>query len=559
MQLSPVTPGPIDWNAPLARQLAVAGVPLRDQGVLAGGIRLLEVDPAHWHLLGQQMAQAGCRFAGLWGQQRAPAFELNAAFAHGGELLLARTRLPGAPSVEGTPDPREGAVGASDGAEPAAMTPSVASLGDLFPAANRLERHCRDLLGIHFSGSLDPRRWTRHQGWDEGQFPLRDGDPRGAVGPAGITPADSDYPCQAVAGSAVYEIPVGPVHAGIIEPGHFRFQAVGETVLHLEARLGYVHKGIEKLAQGRDAAGLLRLAARVSGDSALAHAWAACQAMERAAGVTVPPRGQYLRGLWCEREWVANHLGDIGAICNDVGFVFAQMQFSRLREAWLRRNHQLGGHRLLMDVLCPGGVVRDLAAADRHQWLQELDALRQELQRLWPLLHGNQSLRDRLYDTGVMTPAQAAQLGCLGYVGRASGQAADLRRDAPYAPYDQVLVEPQWRPQGDVAARVLQRAAELDASLDIQRQLLERLPDGPLTARWQAPVGGEGIGRLEGWRGEILCYVRFDAQGRVARFFPRDPSWFNWPALELLIHDNIVADFPVCNKSVNGSYAGQDL
>ncbi|RMG58060.1 MAG: Ni,Fe-hydrogenase III large subunit, partial [Gammaproteobacteria bacterium] len=371
------------------------------------------------------------------------------------------------------------------------------------------------------------------------------------------TPPDADYPFRAVQGAAVSEIPVGPIHAGIIEPGHFRFQVVGEEVLRLEERLGYVHKGIEKLAEGRDVSGLLRLAGRVSGDSTVAHAWAAAQACERALSIEVPRRALLLRALACERERIANHLGDVGAICNDVGFAFAHMQFGRLREQWLRRNAEAFGHRLMMDWVVPGGVAGDLDAGLLQPMREDQAQLADELGRLERILLDNASLDDRLVGTGRLSRGDAEALGCLGYVGRASGLSEDVRHDQPYPPYDELPLRVPVREEGDVAARLYLRIDEMRVSLRLLHELLNRLQPGPV--RVACPLPGdevEGLGRVEGWRGEVLAFVRLDAGGRVLRYFPRDPSWFNWPALERLIQDNIVPDFPVCNKSVNGSYSG---
>lgn len=428
-----------------------------------------------------------------------------------------------------------------------------------YPGARRPERHTRDAFGIDFAGHPDHRPWLRHQAWTADQFPLRKDFPRDGTPPA-RTPPDQHYPFHAAEGSGVYEIPVGPVHAGIIEPGHFRFLAVGEQVLNLEARLGYVHKGIEKLAEGRDPEGLARLAGRVSGDTTVGHAWAACMAMEKAAGVEPPPRALVLRGILCERERIANHLGDIGALCNDVAFTFGNYQYTRLRELWLRNNRAWFGHRLLMDRVVPGGVATDLPASAAQAMMEETRRLAEELSRLRPILDENASLQDRLKETGILPQATAQALGCLGYVGRASGLTHDLRRDAPYPPYDRIDVRPVTYAKGDVRARFDVRYDEIYASLAIIGQLLDALREGATRAAWQAPrEGAEGLGLVEAWRGEILCYVRFDADSRIQRYYPRDPSVFNWPALEKLIHGNIVPDFPLCNKSVNGSYSGHDL
>ncbi len=361
-------------------------------------------------------------------------------------------------------------------------------------------------------------------------------------------------------GGSVYEIPVGPVHAGIIEPGHFRFQAVGEDVLRLEERLGYVHKGIEKLAVDRDPAGLARLAGRVSGDSTVAHAWAACQAMERATGCQLPARAAELRAILAERERIANHLGDIGAICNDVGFAYPHVQCARLREQWQRRSHELFGHRLMMDAVVPGGVDADVDTDAVGTLREDHASLRESVRPVFDIVEDHPSLEDRLQDTGRLAGEDARALGCTGYVGKASGLAFDLRRDNPYAPYDRLDVEVPVLSAGDVAARVQVRIREIHASLALMDRLLAGLSPGPVLATLPAPQpGASGIGLIEGWRGEILTFIRFGEAGRVARFFPRDPSWFTWPALERLIHGNIVPDFPVCNKSVNGSYSGHDL
>jgi Ni,Fe-hydrogenase III large subunit len=350
------------------------------------------------------------------------------------------------------------------------------------------------------------------------------------------------------------------VHAGIIEPGHFRFQAVGEDILRLEQRLGYVHKGIEKIAVGRNPAGLARLAGRVSGDSTVAHTWATCQAMERAAGCAVPPRADHLRALLAERERIANHLGDIGAICNDVGFAFAHVQCARLREQWQRRSHALFGHRLMMDAIVPGGVASDLATGAASELRADHEALRRAVTPLFAVIGDHPSLDDRLLDTGQLTPEDARALGCTGYVGKASGQAFDVRRDSPYRPYQALTVEVPVRTAGDVAARVGVRMAEVLASLRLMDQILTELPHGRVVEPLPVPEpDAVGLGCVEGWRGEIVTFVRFGSSGHVARFFPRDPSWFTWPALERLVRGNIVPDFPVCNKSVNASYAGHDL
>ncbi len=524
-----------DWLPDFLAKLEDASI-TAPCGPASGGTpaSLLVVDAADWGRVASVAISFNCRLAGLWGDQREGKIMLFCCLERQGDYLLLRTAVP-------------------------LSHPELPSHTFWFPSADRLERHARDLLGVIFTRHPDSRRWTRHRAWPETDYPLRSDFP--AAGRRTTkTPQDEEYPFLRAKGTGVYEIPVGPVHAGIIEPGHFRFQAVGEEVLNLEERLGYLHKGIEKIAVGRDSAGLARLAGRVSGDSTVAHAWAACQAMERAAGIEPPPRGLALRALLAERERIANHLGDIGAICNDVGFAFALYQFSRLREIWQRRSAELFGHRLLMDRVVPGGVGVDLESNGSLSLREDHRLLRKELNGLFDILEDHPSLEDRLLTTGRLTAESARSLGSLGYVGKASGQGFDVRHNNPYAPYDRMEVAVPVFEEGDVAARVRVRMEEVRISLDLLDCLLAGLPAGEVRQEMPSLISSaEGVGFVEGWRGEIITYVRFDGEGRVARFFPRDPSWFTWPALERIVLGNIVPDFPVCNKSVNGSYSGHDL
>lgn len=492
----------------------------------------LEVAPRQWGDTAAAAKVADLRWCALWVRESSTGLEAFSCFETKGTYLVLRTSL-----------------GPDD---------AIASIAPVYPAADRPERHAADLLGVRFADQPDGRRWVRHQAWSESEYPLR---ADAALAPEREpTATDHDYPFVQAQGAGVVEIPVGPVHAGIIEPGHFRFQAVGETVLNLEERLGYVHKGIEKIAVGRDAQALARLAGRISGDCTVAHAWAACQAMERAAGVEVPARALWLRAVMAERERLANHLGDIGAICNDVGFAFAQYQLTRLKEMCLRENHTLFGHRLLMDRIVPGGVSVDITPDAARAMRAGALTLASEVAGIVDILEASESLEDRLMATGRLEPELAKALGAVGYVGKASGQEFDVRRAAPYPPYDRFDVRVSSYRAGDVAARAKVRADEIAISLQLIADLLDSLPPGEHGVPWrtrQRPC--EGMGFVESWRGEIMTYVRLEAEGRVTRFFPRDPSWLTWPALELLVQGNIVPDFPVCNKSVNASYSGHDL
>lgn len=438
--------------------------------------------------------------------------------------------------------------------------PELPSISDHFIAAVRMERTMQDLFGVRIDGLPDARRWLKHESWPEQAWPLRhdfDGSTPLAPDPAraGI---DYDYlPCDS---AGVYEIPVGPVHAGIIEPGHFRFLAVGEQILNMEERLGYVHKGIERAMEGRTASEGIRLAARVSGDATVAHAWAFAQACEYAAGIAPPPRASFLRGVLCERERMANHIGDIGAICNDAAFAFMHMQMSRLREQMARLHHDLFGHRLLMDTLTVGGVARDLSADGVRRLADQTRAIADEVEHLRAIYADTPSIQQRVIGAGVVREAQARDLGLLGYVGRASGHYPDERIEEGYPPYDAVEVPVPEGHLGDVATRVWVRFEEIAAAARMIIQWLERLPDGEIRQPWRPPEAGvSGFAAIESWRGEIAAWVRFGGEGRIDRYFVRDPSVVNWPGLELAVRTVPVPDFPLVNKSFNCSYSGNDL
>ncbi len=423
--------------------------------------------------------------------------------------------------------------------------PSIAAL---HPPAGRLERTIRDLFGLEPEGLPDPRPWLDHGRWST----ARGGAPGGQL----------PYPFLPVEGESLHQIPVGPVHAGIIEPGHFRFTAAGETVVRLEARLGYVHKGTESLIEGASLAKAARLAGRVSGDSTVAYAIAFARAVEAATGATLPPRAHWLRALMAELERIANHLGDIGAICNDAAFALMLAHCGVLRERVLRVAAQCFGHRLMMDRVVPGGVAADLAPDATGEIRRLLAEIGQRLPELVDLYDNTASLQDRTVGTGILRPDLAARFGCGGVIGRASGRAVDARRRPGYPPYDALSFEVPVRTEGDVDARVWVRIGEVEQSLSLIAQILDGLPAGPVCLEQPpagAPVFLEGMALVEGFRGDILVWVRLRPDGSVDRCHPRDPSWFQWPLLEAAIEGNIVADFPLCNKSFNCSYSGHDL
>jgi Ni,Fe-hydrogenase III large subunit/Ni,Fe-hydrogenase III component G len=435
-----------------------------------------------------------------------------------------------------------------------ADAPQYPDISDVFLCANRMQRAAYDLVGIRSNGP-DQRPWLRHAAWPADEFPLRRDFPLARTYPNGV----DDYPFVAVAGDGVHEIPVGPVHAGTIEPGHFRFSVVGEKVLRLEERLGYTHKAIEKLFAGRDLAAGARLASRVSGDSTVAFAWAYAMAVEGPARIDAPPRALWLRALALERERIANHLGDLGYLGNDGGLAFGLAQFLRLKEDLLRLNAEIFGHRYLMDYVVPGGVAREVGRPGCDQLIEQCDALAREVQILRGVYDDHAGLQDRFLTCGHLSPELAKQFGVLGLAARASGQPLDLRVQPAFEPYDRLGVEIRVEPGGDVAARVAVRFEEIFESLRLVRAIVDGLPLGEIAAPFEMPAGrARGLGRVEGWRGETTIALEAE-DGVIRRCHAHDPSWQNWPALEHAIIGNIVPDFPLINKSFNLSYSGQDL
>ncbi len=424
------------------------------------------------------------------------------------------------------------------------------SVGAHHPPALRLERAIRSLFGLDAAGSPDTRPWLDLGFWDV-QHPLGQKQPAQKPAPYAFLPVE---------GESLHQIPVGPVHAGIIEPGHFRFTANGEHVVRLEQRLGYVHKGIELLMTGATLENAAKLAGRTSGDSTVAYAYAFAQAAEAALQIEPPPRAVYLRALMTELERLANHFGDIGAICNDASFAIMHAQTGILRERVLRAADASFGHRLMMDAIVPGGVARDLAPAAADELRALLAEVRRVFPRLVELYDNTASLQDRTVTTGIVKPDYVRQFGAGGYVGRASGRAFDARRTPGYAPYNALTFEVPMRNEGDVNARVWIRIREVEQSLALIEQILDALPAGDIHAAVK-PAGEpcEGLGLAEAFRGDVLVALRLDEKGRVARCHLRDASWFQWPLLETAIEGNIVADFPICNKSFNCSYSGHDL
>ncbi|NTU78625.1 MAG: formate hydrogenase [Chloroflexales bacterium] len=431
---------------------------------------------------------------------------------------------------------------------------TLVSLATYSYPASRFEREIFDMFGIVALDHPDPRPLVRHAFWPADYFPLR----KDAVPPEAFDDDGTPFPFAPVTGEGVYEIPVGPVHAGIIEPGHFRFSVVGETILMMKERLYYTHKGTEKLFEGRAPLAGLALAERISGDTTVGHAMAYCEAIERLGGVSVPERGRYLRVVLLELERLYNHIADVGAICNDTGFAVAHAHCLRLRERVLRLNKRITGSRLLRDGVMPGGVQAHVRLPDDLG--AELAAIRDDFDEVVEISLGTTMLLDRLVGTGCLDHQVAADHGALGYVGRASGIDHDVRRDHPFAAYGQLAVQVAVQTAGDVHARTLVRIAEAREAVRLITYILAIIPEGPLAAQLEPlPAYVPAFGMVEGWRGAIIHWVMADATGALSRVKIKDPSFVNWQPLALALQKNIVPDFPLCNKSFNQSYSGNDL
>lgn len=414
------------------------------------------------------------------------------------------------------------------------------SVSAVHAPAMRLERALHDLHGITPIGLPDRRPWLDHGRWPDRQTETR-------------------YPFLPVEGDGLHQIPVGPVHAGIIEPGHFRFTANGETVVRLEERLGYVHKGVQALMVGADLERAARIVGRISGDSTVAYSWAFASAVEAALGWKVPARSLLLRAIMAEVERLSHHISDVGAICNDASVITINARCMLQREDVLTVAKACFGHRMMMDLVVPGGVAVDLSVEGAGQiraLLTRLEETRAEILRVYD---GMPSLQDRTVTTGIVKAELARQYAAGGYVGRASGRAFDARKTFPYAPYDQLDFDLRTRSAGDVDARLLVRMDEIEESLKLVRALLGRLEPGEIRSAVPTLGPAEGASLVEAFRGDLFVSVRLDETGHLADVHARDASWFQWPLLEAAIEGNIVADFPLCNKSFNCSYSGHDL
>ncbi len=492
-----------------------------------------KVGAVRWHRDAEMLQAAGGRLLTLWGaddRDRDGRFRIYAAYLLKEGIAVFEHEM-------------------EHGAEP-----TYPSLAEIFPCALHMERATHDLLGIA-SMEADHRGWLRHGGWPATVFPLR----RDFDGRRQFSINSQPYPFVQVEGDGVHEIAVGPVHAGTIEPGHFRFSVVGEKVLRLEVRLGYTHKGVSKRFEEMPQQEGHRLAARLSGDSAVAFSWAYCAALEAITRTTCPPRAANLRALALEHERLANHLGDLGALGNDAGFAFGLTQFSRMKEDLLRTNVATFGARYLLDFVQPGGVAADLPEIGTRLLLDHYLALEQGVSILRSIYDSHAGLQDRFREAGTLSQESAEKLGAIGMAGRASGIPLDLRVDHPWSPYDRLKPNMVTQSTGDVAARVQVRFDEIVESVRLCRMILEDTDTGPIQSGCPlAEPGRLGLAMIEGWRGPVVIALESGPNGAIRRCHAHDPSWQNWPLLEYAILGNIVPDFPLINKSFNLSYSGHD-
>ncbi|MBI1820648.1 MAG: NADH-quinone oxidoreductase subunit C [Nitrospirae bacterium] len=424
-------------------------------------------------------------------------------------------------------------------------------------AAKWYEREIRDMIGLIPVGHPDLRRLVRHEHWPRGTHPLKKDFPWNTV----LERREGTYAYRHIEGEGVFEVPVGPIHAGIIEPGHFRFSVAGEPIMQLEIRLFWKHRGIEKLFENLSLINGVSLAEKVSGDTSFGHSLCYCQAVESLLSVEIPPRAEYLRTLFLELERLHNHIGDVGAICSDAAYSLALAHCNQMKEQIMQMLDRLAGHRFLRGVNRVGGVAVDLDSSQLDGILAGLAKIEEDFKELTDLLFSNASLIDRLETTGILKEQTARDYGVVGVAGRSSNINRDIRRDHPFAAYRHLNLKVPVYQYGDVRARVRVRVDEIHEAISIIRQVCGRIPKGPtyIEAISSATRGRWALSAVEGWRGEILYFVMAGENGRIHRCKVRDPSFVNWPVLQDVAPGNIIPDFPLINKSFNLSYAGNDL
>jgi Ni,Fe-hydrogenase III large subunit/Ni,Fe-hydrogenase III component G len=437
-------------------------------------------------------------------------------------------------------------------------SPSYESLTRQVMAAHWYERHAQDMFGIRADGHPDGRRLVHHENVPAGTHPLR----KDFAWDTRLAHASEPYPMGRVEGEGIFQIPVGPIHAGIIEPGHFRFNVAGERIITLEGKLFFTHKGVEKLLEGRTIPAAMPFIERVSGDAAASHALAFCQAAESIAGCPVPGPSRMLRVLAVELERFTMHLHDIANVCGmGTGYTVMAANGFRIVERLRRLSARTFGNRFFRGFIVPGGVATALTPEQLDDVVATVDEAWTEASALVRLALDSDTLRDRLETTGVLTRDAAWAYGAKGVAARASGLDRDARRDHPHAGYGRLPFAGRTRAEGDVFARVLLRVDEMSNARELIRTAAAECRGPADASECRADctcASGDALGWSESWRGQILDWVRV-RDGVIDRAVIRDPSFCNWPLFGELGPGNIVPDFPLCNKSLNLSYSGTDL
>ena len=424
-------------------------------------------------------------------------------------------------------------------------------------AAKWYEREIRDMFGLIPVGHPDMRRLVRHEHWPKGSHPLKKDFRWDAV----LGRVQGEKVFRHIEGEGVFEVAVGPIHAGIIEVGHFRFSVAGEPIMQLELHHFWKHRGVEKLFEQQKLTEAVPLAERVSGDTTVGHSLAYCQAVETLMQIKVPRRAHYLRSFFLELERLYNHIGDVGAICTDVAYSLPHAHCGRMKEQIMQLNDRLTGSRFLRGVNRVGGVGIDVTNEQLTQTVAELDGLESDFTELEKMVYVNTTFLDRVETTGVVSDRIAWDHAVMGVVGRASGIDRDIRRDRPFAAYDELPSKVAIYQYGDVRGRMRVRVDEIHDSVRLIREIRQRIPQGPIAVQptGEPAPGTWALSAVEGWRGEILYMVMAGVKGGIHRCKVRDPSFVNWPAIQYAVLGNIIPDFPVINKSFNMSYAGTDL
>lgn len=432
--------------------------------------------------------------------------------------------------------------------------PRYESLTKTIMAAHWYERYAMDMFGIIAEGHPDPRRLVHHENVPAHTHPLR----KDFAWNTKMDHANEPYPMHHIEGEGIFEIPVGPIHAGIIEPGHFRFNVAGERIITLEGKLFFTHKGVEKLLEGKTVEQALPFIERVSGDMSASHALAYALAVEDLSKTAVPDRAQQLRVMIAELERITMHVHDMGNMAGmGTGFTVMAAHGFRIKEKMMRLSERVFGNRFWRGYVVPGGVSKKLVTDELIDIATIAKEVVDEMTDLYNLGRHSDGLRERLETTGLLSKEVAVAYGALGLPARASGIDRDVRRDHPYAAYAKFKPQIQILEKGDVFARWKLRALEMQESLRLIEEICKVKDDGEVRANVQVK-DGMGLGAVESWRGESLCVVYID-NGVIERCVVRDPSFCNWALFGEIGPGNIVPDFPLCNKSLNLSYSGTDM